>query len=212
MTSASPAIDEAAFADALVRALQTVEGVAAADLTSDDAGGWGLLRLELEPGADEVTVAATAGRLLREEYGLGVDTGAIALLEEACSLASSGGVEIARMRLRSADRRVSASVTVRCGDREETAEASEAMSGSGVLRALAEAAVGALEQLAGGDFEVDVDAVAVSGGDPRTARLTLTVNPDGQARRLVGESAVTGDVRQAVLRAALGVLAEHVRS
>ncbi|MHB8452451.1 MAG: hypothetical protein ACYDAQ_18660 [Mycobacteriales bacterium] len=212
MTSASPAVDEAAFADALICALQDVDGVAAAALSSDDAGGWGLLRLELDPGADEVMVAATVGRLLREEYGLGVDTGAIALLEEARALATSGGVEIARMRLRSADRRVSASVTVRCGDREETAEASDTISGSGVLRALVEAAVGAMAQLAGGAFEVDVDAVEVSGADPRTARVTMTVDPDGQGRRLVGQSAVHEDVRQAVLRAALSVLGERARS
>ena len=55
----------------IVAALRAVPGVANADLQPDDeGGGMGLLRLGLRPGVDEVAVATTVGRLLRERFGL----------------------------------------------------------------------------------------------------------------------------------------------
>jgi len=90
---------------ALVAALCEVAGVAAAGIEPDPAGAirddgcaaeWpGLLRLDLTPGVDEAAVAMAAGRLLRERFGLGIDSAAVAILEEAAGPASSRGIRTA---------------------------------------------------------------------------------------------------------------------
>jgi hypothetical protein len=66
---------------ALVAALRAVRGVVDADVDPDDAGGLGTLRLDLEPGVDEVAVADQVSRVLRERFGLGVDSDRVELLE-----------------------------------------------------------------------------------------------------------------------------------
>jgi hypothetical protein len=68
---------------ALVDALLTLPGVAAAQLDDDRDDGEGTLRLELTSAADEVGVAAAVNRLLREQFGLAVDTGRVALFDNA---------------------------------------------------------------------------------------------------------------------------------
>jgi len=91
-----------------VAALCEVAGVAAAGIEPDDrdirddgcAAEWpGLLRLDLTPGVtpgvDEAAVAMAAGRLLRERFGLGIDSAAVAILEEAAGPASSRGIRTA---------------------------------------------------------------------------------------------------------------------
>jgi len=70
-------------ADAVVAALRVVAGVADAHILPDEAGGPGTLRLQLEPGADEVRVAADVHRLLLEQFGLGVDAGRVRIVEES---------------------------------------------------------------------------------------------------------------------------------
>ena len=68
----------------IVAALRAVPGVADADVEPDaDGGGLGLLRLGLAPGVDEVAVATSVGRLLREQFGLGVDADQVQLIEDA---------------------------------------------------------------------------------------------------------------------------------
>jgi hypothetical protein len=67
----------------LVAALCAVAGVTHADILPDEAGGPGTLRVQLAPGADEVLVATTIHRLLRERFGLGVDAGRVQVVEEA---------------------------------------------------------------------------------------------------------------------------------
>ena len=81
----------------IVAALRAVPGVADADVEPDaDGGGLGLLRLGLAPGVDEVAVATSVGRLLREKFGLGVDADQVQLIEDARRSASrtsrTGGV------------------------------------------------------------------------------------------------------------------------
>jgi hypothetical protein len=70
----------------LVAALLSVDGVAdAAVEESDDegsGGGPGSLRLLLRPGADEVGVATAVNRVLRDRFGLAVDSDRVAVVEE----------------------------------------------------------------------------------------------------------------------------------
>jgi hypothetical protein len=65
---------------ALVAALKAVRGVVDADVAPDAAGGLGTLRLDLAAGADEAAVAESVSRLLREEFGLGVDADRVELV------------------------------------------------------------------------------------------------------------------------------------
>lgn len=65
----------------LVAALLAVGGVAAAAVEPDDDGP-GTLRLQLEPGADEVGVAGEVNRLLRSRFGLAVDADRVRVVDE----------------------------------------------------------------------------------------------------------------------------------
>ena len=72
----------------LLDALRAVPGVAAADLEPDDRPeGAGTLRLQLAPGADEIAVATSVNRVLREQFGLAVDAGRVQVVEESVPLA-----------------------------------------------------------------------------------------------------------------------------
>ena len=66
---------------ALVAALKAVRGVLDAEVAPDDAGGLGTLRLDLAAGVDEADVAAQVSRVLREQFGLGVDADRVELVE-----------------------------------------------------------------------------------------------------------------------------------
>ena len=67
----------------LVAALRAIPGITDADVTPDEHGGLGTLRLDLEPGVDEAAVASSVGRLLREQFGLGVDVDRVQVVEDA---------------------------------------------------------------------------------------------------------------------------------
>jgi hypothetical protein len=72
----------------LLDALRAVPGVAAADLEPDERPeGAGTLRLQLAPGADEIAVATSVNRVLREQFGLAVDAGRVQVVEESVPLA-----------------------------------------------------------------------------------------------------------------------------
>lgn len=66
----------------LVSALLGVPGVAAAAV-EPVGDGPGTLRLQLAPGADEVSVAGEVNRLLRSRFGLAVDADRVRVLEES---------------------------------------------------------------------------------------------------------------------------------
>lgn len=66
-----------------MRALRVLSGVADAEIIPDErANGAGTLRLSLAPGADEVAVATEVNRILRDRFGLGVDSGRVHVVEE----------------------------------------------------------------------------------------------------------------------------------
>jgi len=68
----------------LLDALRAVPGVAAADIEPDDrSDGAGTLRLQLSPGADEIAVATSVNRVLREQFGLAVDANRVQVVEES---------------------------------------------------------------------------------------------------------------------------------
>lgn len=68
----------------LLDALRAVPGVSAADIEPDDRPeGAGTLRLQLSPGADEIAVATSVNRVLREQFGLAVDANRVQVVEES---------------------------------------------------------------------------------------------------------------------------------
>jgi hypothetical protein len=68
----------------LLEALRSVPGVASADIEADDRPeGAGTLRLQLSAGADEVQVATSVNRVLREQFGLAVDANRVQVVEES---------------------------------------------------------------------------------------------------------------------------------
>ena len=76
----------------LLDALRAVPGVAAADIEPDERpDGAGTLRLQLAPGADEIAVATSVNRVLREQFGLAVDAGRVQVVEESVPM---GGDEL----------------------------------------------------------------------------------------------------------------------
>lgn len=200
--------------DEIVAALRAVPGVADADVEPDaESGGMGVLRLGLSPGFDEVQVATSVGRLLRERFGLGVDAERVQLVEDAEAPDDMlPGVEppvqqrpsIQRMHLVSSGLDISASVTLGFGDRSAVGEAQGTATQSGVQRAVALATLRAIETLVDGKARFDLDHLEVTQtGRDRTVVAGVTlVTPTG-SERLTGAAVVREDVRQAVIRATL---------
>jgi hypothetical protein len=80
---------------AIEAALRAVAGVAEAEVRPDEDGsGLGLLRLGLDPGADEVRVATDVGQLLRDRFGLGVDADRVQLIEDTAGPADEPDLTI----------------------------------------------------------------------------------------------------------------------
>jgi hypothetical protein len=197
----------------IVAALRAVPGVADADVEPDSEGGMGLLRLGLAPGFDEVQVATSVGRLLRERFGLGVDAERVQLVEDAevpdepvgrNGAAAQHRPAIQRMHLVSSGLDISASVTLGFDDRSAVGEAQGTATQSGVQRAVALATLRAIESLIDGKarFELDHLEVTQTGRD-RTVVAGVTLVTASGSERLTGAAVVREDVRQAVIRATL---------
>lgn len=193
----------------IVAALRTVPGVADADVEPDDAGGGlGLLRLGLSPGVDEVQVASKVGRMLRERFGLGVDADQVQLIEDATSpdVPVQGGRRpiISRMQLVSSGLDVTAAVSLSYQEGTVRGEATGTATQSGVQRAVATAALRAIEQLIGSSARFELEHVEVTrSGHDRTALVSVTMVSSTGTDRLTGSAVVREDARQAVIRAAL---------
>jgi hypothetical protein len=193
----------------IVAALRTVPGVAEADVEPDDAGGGlGLLRLGLSPGVDEVQVASKVGRLLRERFGLGVDADQVQLIEDATTadVPDQPGKRpiISRMQLVSSGLEVKATVSLSYREGTVSGAASGTATQSGVQRAVATAALHAIEELIGGKARFELEHVEVTrSGRDRTARVSVTMVSGTGTDRLTGSAVVREDARQAVIRAVL---------
>jgi len=194
----------------IVAALRAVPGVADADVEPDaEGGGLGLLRLGLDPGVDEVSVATSVGRLLRERFGIGVDADRVQLIEDAAPDDVEQGLRsrrpvISRMQLVSSGLDVTAHVTLTHAGQTERGEATGTATQSGVQRAVAGAALRALELLVSqrARFELDHIELAATGRE-RTVVVALTMLSAGGSERLTGSATVREDVRQACIRATL---------
>src|SRR4051794_16908242 len=194
----------------IVAALRTVPGVAEADVEPDsDGDGLGLLRLGLAPGVDEVQVATKVGRLLRERFGLGVDADKVQLIEDASvpeiPIQSNGRRPvISRMQLVSSGLDVTAIVSLNYQAETVRGESTGTATQTGVHRAVATAALRAVEQLVGTQARFEVDQVEVNPiGPDRTVMVSVTMVSAGGTDRLTGSAVVREDVRQATIRAAL---------
>ena len=194
----------------IVAALRAVPGVAEADVEPDAEGeGLGLLRLGLTPGVDEVQVATKVGRLLRERFGLGVDAEQVQLIEDAAvpevPMQNNGRRPvISRMQLVSSGLDVTATVSLIYADEVVRGESTGTATQSGVHRAVATAALRALEQLVDAKARFEVEHVEVTPNGPdRTVLVSVTMVSGGGTDRLTGTAVVREDVRQATIRAAL---------
>jgi hypothetical protein len=203
----------------IVAALRDVPGVADADVEPDAEGGMGLLRLGLQAGVDEVAVATTVGRLLRERFGLGVDAERVQIVEDAEVHAPrapepdvphqrvAGRPAISRMHLVSSGLDVTATVTLTSDGRTASGESRASASQTGVQRAVAAATLRAVEELSGDIARFELDHLEVSQlGSERTVVVALTMLSSRGTERLTGAAAVREDVRQAVIRATLDAL------
>jgi hypothetical protein len=207
----------------IVAALRDVPGVADADVEPDADGGMGLLRLGLQAGVDEVAVATTVGRLLRERFGLGVDAERVQIVEDAeVHPPASTSVEtdvdvphqrvagrpaISRMHLVSSGLDVTATVTLTSDGRTAAGESRNSASQSGVQRAVATATLRAVEELSGDIARFELDHLEVTHlGSDRMVIVALTMLSSRGTERLTGAAAVREDVRQAVIRATLDAL------
>ncbi|MGB8649057.1 MAG: hypothetical protein WCD35_00200 [Mycobacteriales bacterium] len=212
----------------LVAALRAVPGVSDADVQPDGSGGLGTLRLDLEPGVDEALVASSVGRILREQFNLGVDAERVQIVEDAAFDApreqpgqdgrtpppgqlpvqrSAARPAIARMHLVSSGLDVQACVTLSSGERTATGEARGAASQTGVHRAVAAATLRAVEDLVDGQVRFELDHLEVTPmGIERTVVVSLTLLTARGTERLTGAAGVREDVRQAVIRATLDAL------
>ena len=204
----------------IVAALRDVPGVADADVEPDSDGGMGLLRLGLEAGVDEVAVATSVGRLLRERFGLGVDAERVQIVEDAevhpPTVSSdievpeqrvAGRPAISRMHLVSSGLDVTATVTLTSDGRSSAGEARGSASQSGVQRAVASATLRAVEHLAGDIARFELDHLEINQlGADRMVIVALTMLSARGTERLTGAATVREDVRQAVIRATLDAL------
>lgn len=206
----------------IIAALRALPGVADADVRPDDeGGGLGLLRLGLLPGWDEVEVAASVGRLLRERFALGVDAERVQLIEDADLIGpaveapepQSAGARpaIVRMHLVSSGLDVTAAVTLEHGGVTAVGSASATATLSGIHRAVALATLDAVEGLVTETvrFELDHLDVAQTGSD-RTVIAGITLVTLRGTERLTGAAVVREDVRQAVIRATLDALNRRI--
>ena len=219
----------------VVAAIRAVPGVADAQIEPDDQGGFGMLRLALLSDVDEAAVASTVGRLLREQFGIGVDAERVQIIEDADlsaraqhtpaePVAAAATVlapqaptlpeqrmpvrpAISRMHLVSSGLDVTASVTLSSGGRTAVGEGLGNASQVGVQRAVANATLRAVEQLLAGLARFELDHLEISHlGAERTVLVNLSMLSSKGSERLTGAAAVREDVRQAVIRATLDAL------
>lgn len=201
----------------IVDALRAVPGVADADVEPDaDGGGPGLLRLGLVPGVDEVEVASSVGRVLREQFGLGVDADGVQLIEDAPTPVAplqrgARRAVISRMQLVSAGLEITATVELNHSGRLVSGSSTGTATQSGVHRAAASAALRALEELVGDRARFELEHVELtSAGTERTALASVTMISSAGTDRLTGSAVVREDVRQAVIRAVLDAVNRRV--
>ncbi len=203
--------------DEVLLALRSIPGIRSADIGDDDSGGAGLLRLDLAADVDEVEVATSVGRLLRERFGLGVDAGQVQMVEAAADFAPGGGesggfdghggVRVTVMNVTSAGRKVTVSIVLRRGERECRGEAPGTTTANGVNHAVAEATLHAIEELTEDAVIGRLEHLEVSDS---AASVSLVLDVDGVEIAVSAASPVQSDPRQAIVRAVLEAVQPHL--
>jgi len=205
--------------DEVLIALRSIPGIRSADIGDDEAGGAGVLRLDLAADADEVEVASSVGRLLRKRFGLGVDAGHVQMVEAAADFADApsdpsefdpaghGDVRVSAMKVTSAGRKVMVTIVLRRRERECRGEASGTTTSNGVYRAVAEASLHAVEELTEDAVIGRVEHLEVGDG---AASVVLMLDVDGVEIAVSALSPVHSDPRQAIVRAVLEAVAPHL--
>lgn len=220
----------------LVAALLAVPGVASAAIEPTDAGP-GTLRLQLQPGVDEVGVAGAVNRLLRSRFGLAVDTDRVRVVEPGLSVqpgpapvaeavaaepapayALNGSAEserrrivIDRVQLISAGLSTTVLVTLLVGGTPYQGSADGTATADSLNRAVVAATLRALEAIVDRQARFDVDHVELAAtGSERTALVVLTMVTDRAVQKLSGASVVREDERQAVIRAVLAAVNRRI--
>lgn len=204
----------------IAAALQAVAGVATADLEDGGADGLGRWRLSLQPDADEVAVAATVERLLRERFGIDVDADRLQLGDDASSgpasarglsmvpvQRSSARPSIDRVQLCAAGLDVTATVSLSSGESLATGSCSGPAAPHSTHKVVATATLRAVEQLLEGAARLDLDHLEVARlGGESTVLVRLTLLTPGGSETLTGVAVVRDDIRQAVIRATLSAV------
>jgi hypothetical protein len=207
--------------DDVLLAIRSVPGVRSADIGDDDEGGAGLLRLDLAADVDEVEVAASVGRLLREQFGLGVDAGQVQMVEAAEDFAaaplipspsgepnpgSPGDVRVAVMNVTSAGRTVVVTIVLRRNGRDFRGEAPGSTSSHGVYRAVVEATLHAVEELTEDAVIGRLETLDVG----EQVFVSLVLDVEGVEVTSSAHSEIDSDPRQAVVRAVLAAVQPHL--
>lgn len=203
--------------DEVLLALRSIPGIRSADIGDDDSGGAGLLRLDLAADVDEVEVATSVGRLLRERFGLGVDAGQVQMVEAAADFApvngdasgfdGHGGVRVTVMNVTSAGRKVTVGIVLRRGERECRGDAPGTTTANGVNHAVAEATLHAIEELTEDAVIGRLEHLEVSDS---SASVSLVLDVDGVEMAVSAASPVQSDPRQAIVRAVLQAVQPHL--
>jgi hypothetical protein len=204
---------------AVEAALAQIPGVAAAWVQADADGGLGALRVELEPGVDEVAVARAVGGLLRQQFGLSVDADKVQVVDEAQRALASA---VAPVRSLVAGERplldrwvvttsgldVTAEVTLRHGWRVASGSAPTAATATGSLRAVTAALLRAVEELVSPHVRIDLEHVSLVATGPDDQSVIVVVGwVDGRRiERLSGAATVRGDPVRSALHGALAAL------
>ena len=201
--------------DEVLLALRGVPGVRSAEIGAAEGDGSGVLTLDLADDVDEIEVATSVGRLLRERFGLGVDAGQVQLIEAMGDFVAAPrtpdpselDVQVAGMNVTSLGRKVNVAVALRLGEREFSGEAPGTTSASGVFRAVADATLHAIEELTGDAVIGRVEHLDIVDG---FASVGLVLDIDGVEVSVTATSPVHADARQAILRAVLSASSPHL--
>ena len=205
----------------IVAALRAVPGVADADLEPDSDGrGSGYPAPRPAARRRRGGRRDLVGRLLREQFGLGVDAERVQLIEDSevpievpaqREEERSPRPSIQRMHLVSSGLDITATVTLSHHDRSCVGECTGTATQSGVQRAVATATLRSVEGLLDNKVRFELEHVEVTPtGRDRTALVAITMLSAAGGEKLTGAAVVREDARQAVIRATLDAVNRRV--
>lgn len=211
----------------VVWAVRQLPGVSSAEADVGPAGDVSALRVRITPGADRAAVEAAVRRVADAHFGCGQSADRVRILGDpevasrrsrvgesppAAPAPRRGRMRILRTDVVFAGAEVTATVVLAAGPHTATGSSSGGIAGGGAHRAVATAALRALEGLLAPGVRLELEQVQTQQGqDPVVlVRLSL-VSADG-AQRLTGAALVRHDECDAVVRAALDAANRRVEA